>query len=309
MSINSRVEKGKLLPCMFGYCILFLLNWAVTAQRTYPSTPILASKIGYKSVYKRKHINTRVAMQTCTQLPEEDIVIIALCLTFGGSHGPYKWGVLSKSICDLANTILKDMDWDSDSLFLPIQHLVPPKSMLPLDMPFGKAEKQIVDILIDPRENIDVYIDNAIGLTVNLPGSNNVTRLERAALLAMHTTAHLLSPEELLPRDKMASLSKLAAEDQAEEHKMILGWRFDFRALLVSLPENKHTSWSNAIITMLQRGHSHAKELETNIGWYVHTSIVLPHIHHFLSKILDFFACSKTDTASSSMPQSLRIFS
>eukprot|EP00957_Ditylum_brightwellii_P156221 11890860-Ditylum_brightwellii.AAC.1 len=32
-----------------------------------------------------------MAVQTCTQLSEEYIAIMVLCLTFRGSPGPYKW--------------------------------------------------------------------------------------------------------------------------------------------------------------------------------------------------------------------------
>eukprot|EP00957_Ditylum_brightwellii_P007151 543259-Ditylum_brightwellii.AAC.1 len=63
---------------MFGHCILQLINWAVAARRAYPTAPILASKIDYKSAYKCQHINKRVAVQTCTQLPDEDLAIMAL---------------------------------------------------------------------------------------------------------------------------------------------------------------------------------------------------------------------------------------
>ena len=32
-SVNSRVEKDALLPCMFGHCIKRIINWAVAARR------------------------------------------------------------------------------------------------------------------------------------------------------------------------------------------------------------------------------------------------------------------------------------
>eukprot|EP00957_Ditylum_brightwellii_P025075 1897467-Ditylum_brightwellii.AAC.1 len=92
----------------------------------------------------------------------------------------------------------------------------------------------------------------------------------------------------------MTSLSNLAANAKAEQYKMILGWLFDFRALLFSFHENKHTAWSNAIIIIFQRGHSYAKELETNIRQFVYTSLVFPHINHFLGRICDLFAHSKS---------------
>eukprot|EP00957_Ditylum_brightwellii_P147269 11214154-Ditylum_brightwellii.AAC.1 len=106
----------------------------------------------------------------------------------------------------------------------------------------GIAEQLIVDIPVDPQGTINVYIDNTIDITVDLPDTDNVTQLEQAMLLAIHVAARPVSTNEPLPRDEMASLSKLATEAQAEEENTILGWFFDFRTLTVALPENKHVA-------------------------------------------------------------------
>ena len=50
-SVNLRVIKEKLLPCMFGKCLCRLINWAVAARRIFPGVPIVTSKIDYKSAY------------------------------------------------------------------------------------------------------------------------------------------------------------------------------------------------------------------------------------------------------------------
>ena len=83
----------------------------------------------------------------------------------------------------------------------------------------------------------------------------------------------------------MAALAKLIAEAGLEETKTILGWEFDFRRMLVSLPENKFTAWSEAISSILEKGVATAKELEKNIGRLVHLGLVLPHVHHFMSRL------------------------
>ena len=90
-SVNSRVVKEELLPCKFGACIKRVVNWAVAARRKYPDRRILASKIDYKSAYRRCHLNARTAVQTCTQLPGKDLAVLFLRLTFGGAPGPYSW--------------------------------------------------------------------------------------------------------------------------------------------------------------------------------------------------------------------------
>ena len=284
-SVNSRVDKEVLLPCMFGGCIKRIINWAVAARRECPGQRILASKIDYKSAYRRCHLNASTAIQTCTQLPDEGLAIVALRLTFGGAPGPYEWGVISETVCDLAMAILQDNNWDPMNLHAPNQELVPKRKILGEEIPFAEGKQLIVDVPVDPRGMVDVYIDNTIGLTVDLPGTDNVTRLERATLLAIHVVARQKHLSEPILREEMAALAKLLAEAGAEEEKTILGWNFDFRQLLVLLPENKFIAWSEAITKIMDEGKATAKDLERNIGRLVHLGMVLSFIHHFLSRL------------------------
>ena len=65
-SVNDRVDRSALMPCMFGKCLMRLINWAVAARKKYPNLPILASNVDYKSAFRRCHLNARTAVQTCT---------------------------------------------------------------------------------------------------------------------------------------------------------------------------------------------------------------------------------------------------
>ena len=76
-SVNSRVRKNELLECRFGSCINRLINWVVAARQKFPGQRILASKIDYKSAYLRCHLSAETAIQTCTQLPDENLAIVA----------------------------------------------------------------------------------------------------------------------------------------------------------------------------------------------------------------------------------------
>ena len=284
-SVNSRVEKEQLLPCKFGACLKRLINWAVAARFKFPNERILASKIDYKSAYRRCHLNARTAIQTCTQLPEENIAVVALRLTFGGSPGPYEWGVISESICDLATAILQDDDWDPNILRAPNASLVPEKKLLSNSVPFGVGKELIVDVPVDPRGIEDVYIDDTVGLCVDIQSTNNATRLENAVLLAIHVAARPVHESEPIPRDEMAALAKLIAEAGLEETKMILGLFFNFRKLTVALPDNKYVAWRTEIEQMIEKGKTCASDLDTMIGRLGHIGQILGQIYHFLSRL------------------------
>jgi hypothetical protein len=124
-----------------------------------------------------------------------------------------------------------------------------------------------------------------MSMTVGIPGSDHLERVDKATVLAIHTIAHPRHKDEPIPREWMESVSKLAAEGGHEEIKLVLGWILDFRRLMVSLPKNKAVAWGSEILTLLQKGETTSAELESNIGRMVHVGMILPKIHHFLGRL------------------------
>jgi hypothetical protein len=105
LSVNRRMIRDGLQRCMYGRCLMRLLCWIVAARRKFPKAPIALQKIDIKSAYWQCHLNAITAMQTITQLPDNILGIIMLCLTFGGAPCLFEWNLLSESILDLANKI------------------------------------------------------------------------------------------------------------------------------------------------------------------------------------------------------------
>ncbi len=120
-SVTSHIQKELLQACRYDFCIRRLINWAIAARRKYPGQSILATKIGYKSANHRGILHFATALQTSTQLLEDNLAIITLWLTFGGAPCPFKWGILSELICDLANELLKCKEWDPLTLHASVQ--------------------------------------------------------------------------------------------------------------------------------------------------------------------------------------------
>ena len=83
-------------------------------------------------------------------------------------------------------------------------------------------------------------------------------RLEQAILLVIHVASRPKDANEPIPREDMAALNKLIAEAGPEETKIILGCFFNFRKLLISLPENKYVAWSEIIKEMMAKGEANA---------------------------------------------------
>ena len=66
---------------------------------------------------------------------------------------------------------------------------------------------------------------------------------------------------------------------------MILGWEFDFQRLEVALPKNKFIAWTTDVSQLLDNRTTTAKALESTIGRLGHLALVVPGVHHFLSRL------------------------
>jgi hypothetical protein len=188
-SVNSRIMKGFLMPCVYVTCLKRLINWTVTARRKYPNRQIMASKINFKSAFQRCNLSAATAIQCSTQLPAKDLTLLYLCLTFGVSPCLNKWGAFLEPICNLATAILHNDSWDQTKLHSPTQKLVLPPRTMDNNMPFGIGKELIVDIKVNPKGTHDIYINDMIPLTVDIPGTDNLARCAAAGLLAIHATA------------------------------------------------------------------------------------------------------------------------
>ena len=196
-----------------------------------------------------------------------------LRLTFGGAPCPFKWNIISESIRNLANAILHDDTWDPTTLFAPCQHLVPSMTLMDDSIPFTECAEQIVDIPIDPQGTGDIYINDFIETTIVIKGTDNVVRCERATLLAIDVTARPKHISKPIPRH----------EAGLKEQKTVLGWLIDTRRLLLSNPNNKFVAWTEILSSVLTRGTTTAKEMESIIGRLGHIGMAVPFVHHFLS--------------------------
>ena len=246
---------------------------------------IFACKVDYKSAFRRIHLAWKTALQTCTHLPEAEIAILALRLTFGGSPCPAEWSAISELANDLTTAIMQHPDWDPSELFSPLVSQVPPRSDLPDDVPFGVGKELVVDVPVNSKGMSEIYVDDKLSCALDLPGSDHVDRCAGAALLSIHTIARPLSSHEPIPRETMAAIEKLLAEAGPEELKIMLGWHLNFRTLIISLPFNKAKAWSTEISEILSEGKTKAKRLERNIGRFVNIGMILPYVHHFLARL------------------------
>jgi hypothetical protein len=89
MSVNSRIDTNLLKQCKFGKCLSGLINWAVASRRKFPNKRILAKRDNVKSTNCQMHLHHETAVKIATQIPELNLALMSLHLTFSGAPGPF----------------------------------------------------------------------------------------------------------------------------------------------------------------------------------------------------------------------------
>jgi hypothetical protein len=69
MSVNSRVDTDKLMPCYFGKALKHLINWAVAARKLHPRKRILATNLDIKAAFQQCHLNFSMVVQNLHPTP------------------------------------------------------------------------------------------------------------------------------------------------------------------------------------------------------------------------------------------------
>jgi hypothetical protein len=283
-SVNSRTEKEKLETVKYGFAHKRVLHYIVALRQRYPKKIIWLSKGDFKSAYRRKHASWKATLLSLTSILCEGFayLLTSLRLTFGGKFCVPGWCLTSEAVTDVGNALLQCEDWNHQVVKSRWSHLIPEPIPLPPVIPFEPARPTIVHIPDEPWGKIDCFIDDLPGIGLDV--GDNAYRVPEAILLAMDIFTRQYK-DYPLPRDEMPSLTKLAAELGSSEQKIILGWKYDTRRMLVSLPENKYVAWSNDICKIIAKQRALHHELDTLVGRLDHTCCVFPLARHFMERI------------------------
>jgi hypothetical protein len=169
-----------------------------------------------------------------------DLAFVSLRMQFGGRPCPSLFGDFSEVITDLSSTLAGDPSWDPDTLYSPLQHLIPPTLDEPDDVPFAQTLPTSVQLPDDDGDyKADVYINDI--LVAMLGDDEGCARGSAAALLAIHSIGRPVASDEPIAWDELTAEKKLITESLLKEKKTILGWTLDTRRLLISLTMDKYT--------------------------------------------------------------------
>jgi len=292
-SINSRTQMEHLEPCFYGHMLSRMIHKIVTYRKNYPTLPIVLQKVDFKSAYRRMNLNAETATQCLAQtsINGENFILLPLRLSFGGSACPAEWCIASEITTDLANRILNHPHWNPKNLSAKMSELIPPTELLDPTIPYHSSKPMIVEPTSEDIGKSDVYVDD-ICLVGVLKDNETEAKLKNSILLALEIVGRPMYDDEPLPRDDLASKSKLLAESGLSETKCILGWEINTRELHIKLSNEKYSIWSSNIQDILNdNGKTTKKTMEIIIGRLNHTASIIPISRHFLSRL--YFSLSK----------------
>jgi hypothetical protein len=247
-SLNSLTDITKFSELVYGFCLHRILYQIASLRRAFPEHRVLLMKFDFSKAYRRIHYNGVSALRCVSVF--EDLAYLQLRLSFGGMGCPASWCPVSEITTDLANSILDNAAWHPDILRSPDQHLVPPPEYLSDTIPLQHVLPTMVLPPPRPFGSSDVYIDDIITTFLDTP--ENCTRAPSAVPLAVHVVGRPLSNNEPIPREPLLSHDKLLAEGAPSELKTVLGWEIDTRRLLLRLPPEKYTAWSQDIVNIVK---------------------------------------------------------
>ena len=284
-SLNSRVVDTELEPCMFGHTLLRLVHHIIKLRNEYPKKKIWLRKEDFKSAYRRMHLNATTALQASVRvkLLGKYYVLVSLRLPFGGSPCPSDFCLISDIITDTINDLLACKDWDPNTVQSEYVTNIPPPKPLPEDIPYAMARSLSVSLENEPSAKADVFVDDIMSIAVD--HNDNLTRLATAPCTVIHAIAHKACGQTYLKRQDLISAEKNEAEGAPEEVKICLGWLFNTRKLLISLPTHKFEAWDAQICSIIKAKSVSFKLLETVLGRLENVAIILTMFRHFLNNI------------------------
>jgi hypothetical protein len=219
---------------MYSFVLPWSIHYILSLWHCHPTTKTFLCKFDIDAAYQRCSFSSNTALESLTIF--NNILLVALCMTFGGSPCPSIWGVISETLTDVRNVLLRSDSWNHNELFDPVSSTIDAPSSLPMSIPFHQARELSIAIPSIDNGKVDIYIDNSIGIAPEI--GDAPTRVVRAIPLAIRLISRPLSDRDVNPRKDIISIKKLCTEGQLSEEKTVSGWIINTLSLTIALSDH-----------------------------------------------------------------------
>jgi hypothetical protein len=181
LSVNLRVKKDLLPSILYSYVLSRSIHYIVNTHARHPSTKIFICKVDLDAAFCRCTLASTTSNESLIIF--DNMLLIALRMTFGGSPCPSLWGIISETLANLSNTLIHNPYWNHNELYDTISNDMGLPLSLPDSLPFHPAKELSVTLPENDNGQVDIYIDDTIGLTPDL--HDNLQRVSRTTPLAI----------------------------------------------------------------------------------------------------------------------------
>ncbi len=120
-------------------------------------------------------MSSATAFESCCIF--DDMLLVSLWLGFSC---PNIWETIGQPICDLANELIQNSQWDYNEFFDPLSSQLLVQKCLPPDTLFGYALPLADNLPINDKGKGNIYIDDSIFVCPDLP--DNIEKKQRQYL-------------------------------------------------------------------------------------------------------------------------------
>ena len=189
-------------------------------------------------------------------------------MTFNGSPNLPTWCNFSEMVVDLANEISLCKDWDPSESRSPDQPVTPKPKRLNTSIPHVPAREMAAVIPALEAGKVDVFIDDLIDAFPTSPEN-------------LAQKPHVVPPEDACPqqsttcwRQRTHPEASDPLDDETARRRIpsratkFLGWLLDARRLLVSLPDDEYSAWTETIAKVIRVKGCTKGDLDTLEGQF-----------------------------------------
>ncbi len=152
LSVNQCVRKEDLPPCMYSFVLQWALHYISDIRRRHPKTKIYLYKFDLDAAYRRCHLSGSTATECLVVY--DNILLVALRMTFGGSPCPSLREYISDTITDTCKALIHNDAWDHKLLYDDISSSIETPNSLLDSIPFHEAKELALSI---PTTNLGIF--------------------------------------------------------------------------------------------------------------------------------------------------------
>jgi hypothetical protein len=95
---------------MNSYVLLRSIHYICSLCLRHPDTKIYICKVDLDAACRRCHLSITTAQESLTVY--DNLLFMALQMTFGGAPCPALWGYISETLADVCNMLINNQHWN-----------------------------------------------------------------------------------------------------------------------------------------------------------------------------------------------------